>query len=342
MHISRILGTTLLGLLTLSGCQAGYLLQAANGQLGVLAARRPIERVIADPHTAEALRVRLSLFREARDFASRALGLPDNRSYRSYAPLRREFVVWNVVAAPEFSVEPRQWCFPVAGCVAYRGYFHESTAQRFAARLRERGDDVTIGGVSAYSTLGHFADPLLSTMMRYDDAYVAGTIFHELAHQLLYVRGDSVFNESFAMTVEYAGLEAWLGAKGLTPALTKWRAGRDREQRQMTLMIVARADLAALYREPLSIAQRRERKAERLKRLADSLRGDSASGVPGPGPRRALNNADLAIAATYWDCVPGLQRELASLGGDLRRFYQRARELARVSMHLRHEQLCRS
>lgn len=322
---------TSLALLALSGCQAGYLLQAAGGQMGVLAARRPVERVIADRSTPAPLRTRLILVREARDFATRELGLPDNRSYRSFADLKRDYVVWNVIAAPEFSVEPREWCFPVAGCVAYRGYFHQRSAQRFAARLRRRGDDVVVGGVLAYSTLGHFADPLLSTMLRYDDAEVVGTIFHELAHQLLYVRSDSVFNESFAMTVEEAGLEAWLNARGLGAELANWRAKRSGERRQTLLLIAARADLAALYKERLGVEERRERKHRRLAQLALDLHS-----------RRSFNNADLAIAATYWDCVPGLQRELSAAEGQWSQFYQRARQLAQLTIGERRAKLCRA
>jgi predicted aminopeptidase len=321
---------TSLALLALSGCQTGYLLQAASGQIGVLAARRPVESVIADQSTPAPLRSRLTLVRDARNFASQELRLPDNRSYRSFANLKRDYVVWNVVAAPEFSVEPQEWCFPIAGCVAYRGYFRERSAQRFAERLRRRGDDVSVDGVPAYSTLGHFADPVLSTMLRYDDADVVGMIFHELAHQLLYVRSDSVFNESFAMTVEEAGLEAWLSARGLGAELANWRAKRSREQRQMLLLIAARADLAALYKEKLAVVQLRERKRQRLAQVTQELHA-----------KRVLNNADLAIAATYWDCVPGLQRELAAAGGQWSKFYVRAKLLAQLPRRERHQQLCR-
>ena len=333
----------LLALLTLSGCEAGYFLQAARGQAAVLAARRPIERVIADSRTAEPLRARLETFREARDFASRELALPDNRSYRSFAALPREFVVWNVVATAEFSTQPRQWCFPVAGCVSYRGYFHEAAAQRFAQKLRRRGDDVIVGGVPAYSTLGHFADPLLSTMLRYDDAYVAGTIFHELAHQRLYVPGDSSFNESFATTVEAAGLQRWLSTRGRLDELTRWREVKARQQREMQLFDAARAELARLYASHAPVARMRDLKQSRLQRLADEIH--ALYGVGADSARRAaqrpLNNADLAISGTYFDCVPQLEAELAAVNGDLPRFYARAAALAKLSLRARHAQVCR-
>ena len=197
----------LLGLVVvlLGGCGTPYLMQAAAGEWHVLHARQPIGRVIDDPRTSAELRARLTLVRQARDFASHELGLPDNNSYRSYADIGRPYVVWNVVATPEFSVVPKHWCFPVAGCVSYRGYFHERQRPQLRFRDGRRGFDVAIDPVPAYSTLGKFADPVLSTMLRYGDDELAATIFHELAHQLLYVKDDSSFNEAFATTVEDVG-----------------------------------------------------------------------------------------------------------------------------------------
>jgi len=200
----------LVGSLLLSGCGTTYLLQAARGQWQVMHGREPLAAVIARPDTEAALRMRLEQVSAAREFATHELGLPDNRSYRTFRALGRPYVVWNVVAAPEFSVQPRQWCFPFTGCLAYRGYFHEDSAQRYALSLARRGYDVTVGGVSAYSTLGHFDDPVLDTMMRYGDVELAGILFHELAHQQVYARSDSEFNESFATAVEREGLRRWL------------------------------------------------------------------------------------------------------------------------------------
>src|SRR5580700_4889366 len=183
----RLLAVALIGA-TLPGCALGYYGQAVQGQWQLMRARRPITSVLADPSASEQLKARLRLVQDARDFAVSELGLPDNRSYRSYSDLKRPYVVWNVVAAPEFSVKPLRWCFPVAGCVSYRGYFHERSARRFAAGLAARGNDVLVAGVTAYSTLGHFADPVLNTMLSYGDLDLVATIFHELAHQLIYVR----------------------------------------------------------------------------------------------------------------------------------------------------------
>ena len=217
MNISSITATIRAALIvvliaTLSG--GCYLLQSAQGQLALMSKREPISRVIDKPSTPPGLRAQLQAVTEIRDFAIRQLGLPDNGSYRSYADLGRQYVVWNVVAAPEFSVDPKEWCYPIVGCVDYRGYFSERRARRFGARLRSQGFDVAVGGVAAYSTLGHFNDPILNTMMGWDDVELAAIVFHELTHQLLYVPNDSSFNEALATTVEEEGVRRWLSAQG--------------------------------------------------------------------------------------------------------------------------------
>src|ERR1700753_1223482 len=227
-HLRVLLVITLLA--TLPGCGTMYLAQAAGGQIHVLNARKPIDKVVADPKTPDPLRARLVEVRAARAFAVSELHLPDNRSYRTYADIKRPYVVWNVVATPEFSIEPKHWCFPIAGCVAYRGYFKERSARKFAAKLAAQGFDVTVGGVPAYSTLGKFADPVLSTMMRYDDSDLVAIIFHELAHQLLYVKNDTEFNEAFATMVEQAGLERWLEANGRSDSFQRYRKDSTRER----------------------------------------------------------------------------------------------------------------
>ncbi len=256
----------------LSGCGIAYLSQATQGQWRLMRARRPIDRVLADPGTDAALKARLQLVQDARNFASSDLALPDNRSYRSYADLGRPYVVWNVVAAPEFSIEPLRWCFPFTGCLSYRGYFHERAARAFAAALAAKGNDTLVAGVSAYSTLGHFADPVLNTMMRYGDLELVATIFHELAHQLIYIKGDSEFNESFAVSVEQEGLRRWLAARGRSVELQHFLDQSQAEQQIIRAFAAGRARLESLYHEPLSVDRMRERKHELLAGIAENVR----------------------------------------------------------------------
>ena len=317
----------------LSGCGIGYLLQAGHGQWQVLHARQPLDKVIANDSTDAALKARLEMAREARDFASRELGLPDNGSYRSYSVLGRPYVVWNVVAAPEFSVEPKRWWFPITGSVAYRGYFREANAQRFAATLVADGYDTLVAGVTAYSTLGRFDDPLLDTMLPYSDLQLVGTIFHELAHQLIYVKNDSEFNEAFAMSVEREGVARWLNAKGRSDELLAYRSSQDQQSLIIKRFADGRAQLAALYREPLPETERRARKQESLAAITAGVRDlERQLGVRTGYDAwldAGLNNAHLASIATYFDCVPGFERLLAQQGGELTAYYAAVRALGR-------------
>ena len=333
-----------LALAALPACGTLYLAQAARGQWQVMHERRPIDTVVADPRTPALLRARLIEVREARDFASRELGLPDNASYRSYADVGRPFVLWNVVAAPEFSVEPQRWCFPIAGCVAYRGYFIEQQARAFAASRHARGFDVMVGGVPAYSTLGRIADPVLNTMLGYGDTELAAMIFHELAHQVVYVAGDSSFNEAFAVTVEQAGLKRWLNSRGREAELGQYEAAQARQRDYVALIMRRRAELQHLYREKLAVAEMRKRKKALLGQLATDI-AQLAQRPGSPSPYAAwaaqdLNNAYLASVATYFNCVPGFERLLSQQGGNLRAFYAAVRHLAGQPRAERQSQLC--
>ena len=339
-RIARLL-TIAAALLPLTGC---YLMQAATGQMAISSKREPIAEVLADSATPPPLRARLEYVAAARDFASRELGLPDNESYRSYADLGRPYVVWNVFAAPEFSVEPRRWCFPIAGCVVYRGYFNEESARSYARKLRRRGDDVAVGGVAAYSTLGHFNDPVLSTMLGWSDAQLAGTLFHELAHQVVYVPGDSEFNESFATVVEEAGLERWLAARQRAQDLVAWREQRERQSEFIALLLKTRNKLRELYESALADDEKRSRKQYEFGELKldyAQLR-QQWNGYSGYDRwfDRTLSNAHLVSAATYYGCVPGLQRVLSEVGGDLPRFYEEAKRLARMDKDARELAVC--
>ncbi len=312
---------------SLGGC---YYLQAANGQWQVMNRRVPIGEVIADDATAAQLAARLRLVREAREFSIIELALPDNGSYRSFADIDREFVVWNVFAAPEFSLEPRRWCFPVAGCVSYRGYFSEQAARRQAKRLAARGYDVAVGGVAAYSTLGRFDDPVLSTMMRWDDLRLVAVLFHELAHQVLYVKGDTALNESFATAVEEFGVQRWLTARGQHEQIDRYRSRRVFRAELMALVADARRDLRRLYAQPLQDDEKRRLKRQRLDRLRHDL--DARLEASGRGesnwPGDELNNARLASLALYDRHLPAFRALFGQCGEEFRCFYERANEIA--------------
>jgi predicted aminopeptidase len=337
-RLGRAAFAVLAGVLPLSGC---YLLESAAGQIELTNKEQPISQVLADPDTSPALRHELTEVRDIREFASTDLKLPDNGSYKSYADLGRRFVVWNVYAAPEFSVEPKTWCFPFVGCVAYRGYFNELEAQDYAYRLRREGYDVLVGGVAAYSTLGHFHDPVLNTMLGWDESELAAIIFHELAHQLLYVPGDSAFNEAFATTVEREGVRRWLARQGRAID-EKDYAARDRRAREVAELVAqARSRLKALYAQSLSPEQLRTAKAAEFERLRNEY-----AALPGAESGYAwlfgpdLNNAALSSVATYYDCVPGFEAQLRAVDGDLPRFYAAARALANEPADARRAQLC--
>lgn len=323
-----------------------YVAQAARGQLQILTAREPIKRVLADPDTDPKLRERLRQVSEAREFAWRELGLPNNKSYTSYADLERDYVVWSVVATGEFSVQPREWCFPFVGCVAYRGYFREQAAERFAARLREQGLDAIVGGVPAYSTLGKFNDPILNTMMTYGDDELASIMFHELSHQLVYIANDTAFNEAFAVTVEQEGLARWLKSRGREADLGKYLRRRERQAESLALVSRYRRELAQLYAAPIPAVEMRERKRKVFSRLVTELRAlaerhGTESTLAAELDGRP-NNARLASIATYYECVPGFQRLLAEQQFDLPRFYEAVREIARLPREERRARLCRT
>ncbi len=318
------------------GCATfSYYGQAVRGHLDVMHRAQPIEARLADATTPPELRAKLERVLEIREFVARELGLPDNGSYRAYADLGRPYAVWNVFAAPEFSVEPRPSCFPIAGCVSYRGYYSEADAQAYAAGLRAAGDDVFVYGVPAYSTLGWFDDPVLNTFVRYPDAELARLVFHELAHQLVYVKGDTAFNESFAVAVEEEGVRRWLARHGGERGRAAYAAGRERRSEFVVLVLAYRAKLEALYREPLAPDAKRAAKARLLGALeADyrALRDARWGGWPGYDRwfGQGVNNAQLASVATYEELVPAFRALLAREGGDLARFYAEVKALAKL------------
>jgi predicted aminopeptidase len=318
-----------------SACNSiGYYVQSIGGQLAVLDRQRPIDEVLADPATPPAVRTKLRTVLRIRDFASSQLGLPDNDSYRSYADLQRPFVVWNVFVAPRFEMRLQQWCFPVAGCVGYRGYFAEHEAREFAAQRAAKGMDTYVAGITAYSTLGWFDDPLLSTVIGYSEARIAGLIFHELAHQQLYVEGDTAFNEAFATTVEMEGVHRWLSAQGDAAKLEIDIRQRRRQTQFVEWVTRTRDRLRTMYAESIDERQKAIRKAT----ILAGLRKQSAElkrqwgGYAGFDHwfARDLNNAQLAAVTTYRDHVPALQHLLVKQGGDFAAFYRACAELGKL------------
>lgn len=331
-------------LFLLNGCSsAGYYGQLMQGQWQLLQAREPVAQILADPSRDPRLREQLQRAQAARNFASEHLHLPDNRSYRLYADIGRPLVVWNVFATPEFSLAPLTHCFPIAGCVAYRGYYSQSGARGEAALQKLAGRDVYVGGVEAYSTLGWFDDPILNIMLGWGDERLATLIFHELAHQRVYVKDDTEFNESFATFVEQEGTRQWRAQRGLPPVASTLVAQRD----QFTALVLAtRERLAALYAQPLSAQAMRTGKAaefERLRREYRQLRDG-----PWQGDRRfdawingPMNNAKLLPFGLYDQWVPAFAGLFRQVAGDWRAFYDRAAALGKLPMDERRAELAR-
>lgn len=331
-------------LLASAGCaQLGYYMQAMQGQMSLMSEARPIDQWLADPQVKDDLKGRLKRVREIRAYAAHELGLPDNGSYKNYADLKRKFVMWNVVATPELSVRPNQWCFPVAGCVDYRGYYNKDAAQAFADDLQRQGFDVRVSGVPAYSTLGWFNDPVLSTFIDYPDAELARLVFHELAHQVAYAPNDSQFNESFATAVEEVGVARWLAEQGDDKLRVNYLAYRQRKDDFLQLMTQHRLQLEANFSRPVDDSEKRRRKAEifqSLKQEYGQIKQQRWDGYTGYDRwfYGSMSNADFALMATYHDLVPAF-RQLLATKKNLPAFYQAVRELAKLDKPARRKQL---
>ncbi|MDQ6628984.1 MAG: aminopeptidase [Pseudomonadota bacterium] len=322
-----------------SGCSTiGYYAQSATGHLNLVQAARPVSQWLADPETSPALKEKLALSQRIRDFAVTDLGEPDNASYRRYADLKRAAAVWNVVAAPELSLLPKTWCFAVVGCVGYRGYYERAAADALATELRGEGLDVAVYPVPAYSTLGRLptsgwlADPLLNTFLGYSEGELARLIFHELAHQVVFVPGDTLFNESFASTVEKIGAARWLANRAGADARADSARAEARRDDFRELTQRYRDALSSLYASNVGDAEKRVAKAT----LLGGLRADYATlkatrwgGYAGYDDWFArANNAGFGVLASYGELMPAFERLYERQGKDLPRFYAEARRIA--------------
>jgi predicted aminopeptidase len=328
-----LLSGLVLSLLLLSGCGTiGYYYQSVHGHLSLMQQSRPIKELLQEAATDPGLRRRLELVLEVREFASIQLGLPVNDSYHSYAALDRKAVVWNVVATPEFSLAPKQWCYPVVGCASYRGYFSQEQARQYGEGLERDGLDVAVEPAAAYSTLGWFDDPLPSTVIHWPEPQLVGLIFHELAHQQLYAAGDSAFNEAFASAVEQVGVERWYSSRDDAAGLERWRKRQERKQGFIRLLLQAREQLLQLYAKDRPAAGMRRQKSAGFAQLRqDYLKlKEKWGGYDGYDHwfRRELNNARLASVATYSEWVPAFLALLKQSDNDLGRFYQACERLA--------------
>lgn len=329
----------------MTGCTSiAYYAQSLEGHVEIMAARKNVTKLIRDPSTPAPLRAKLTSASAIRRFATEELALPDNSSYRSYVDVGRNDVTLAVFAAPQFSLAPVTWCFPVFGCVPYKGYFSRKDALENAAALQRQGLDVYVTGITAYSTLGWFSDPLLSTMLRQNDTYLASLVFHELAHQKVYVNGDSAFNEAFAVSVETTGTRKWLRATGNRAGLRAYEADRRRKADFLGLIAETRGELSQVYGSPRRPEQKAAAKAATIDRLRTryrQMRDKRWAGYRGYDAwfDSPINNAKLAATAVYGEEVPAFLRLFDLCSGDYPRFYASVRRIGNLPAPSRVEAL---
>jgi len=327
----------------LSSCSTlSYYWQAASGQVTLLNQREPIETVLKQPGTDAKLRQQLQLIIRAREFASQQLLLPDNESYRTYADLGRPYAVWNVIAAPALSIQPQQWCFLIVGCVNYRGYFAKNDAQALGEELQHEGMDVYVAGVAAYSTLGYFDDPVLNTMLRKDEAELVGLLFHELSHQLIYVKDDTAFNEAFATAVEQEGVKRWYATQKQPDQYLKYMEKLQSRHEFQLLLKATRDTLQGCYARPVSDAAKLECKRNAFVQLQTNFtnwRKRTGISQYDHWMAQPLNNAHLAIMSTYHELVPSFSALLQKTHGNLKTFYAEVQELTKIPKAQRLSQL---
>lgn len=352
MGLAGVAGVALVASLSLSGCaNLGYYWQSVTGHLKLVTAARPIDEWLQEPQTPQRVRDKLALAKRIRAYASSELKLPDNRSYHRYADLHRSAAVWNVTAAPAYSLELKTWCFPVTGCVGYRGYYDEAAARSEAAQLRQQGWEAGAYPVTAYSTLGYLdwmgGDPLLNTFIVYPEGELARIIFHELAHQVVYAKNDTMFNESFATAVERLGGVRWMETQADEAARREYAAFDARRRQFRELSRATRRQLEAVYEEPgVAPDVKEQRKREVMERFRAEYAQMKARSTDDPARWRGYdrwvaqaNNAFFGAQAAYDELVPGFEALFRREGGDWQRFYDAVRQLAALPKEERHRQL---
>ena len=348
---SLFCGLVLLLTFTWVGCEnLRYYNQAINGQYQILTSKRSINKVLADDQTPAEVKQKLRLIVDLRNYAEKNLNLPVKGQYMQYADVHRRFVVWNVYAADEFSLEPKSWTFPIVGKATYRGYFSEKAARSYGEKLKKEGYDVHVSGIEAYSTVGWFRDPVLNTFINNSEIDLAETLFHELAHQTAFAKGDTDFNEAFATAVAEEGLRRWMLSTTNTQAAAEYRASLERKDKFIHVVMDARRQLEHLYQQPTSAntqvaslsavpAITTEIKRQRKQEIITGLRDDYAKlkSAWGGNPEydnwfaKPINNAKLNTVATYYELVPRFNRLLEKFNGDLPKFYAEVRKMAKLS-----------
>jgi len=352
MGLASVAGLAVAATLCLSGCSSlGYYWQSVTGHLNIMAAARPIDDLLQEPQTSERLRERLKLAQRIRRYAVSELKLPDNPSYHRYADLHRSAAVWNVTAAPAYTLELKTWCYPVTGCVGYRGYYDEQRARTDAADLAQQGYEINVYPVTAYSTLGFMnwagGDPLLNTFIGYPEGELARLVFHELAHQVIYAKNDTTFNESFATAVERLGGERWLRTQADEKARQDYAAYDGRRRLFRELSRRTRERLKELYETP---GMAPDAKEEAKRKAMEQFRAEYAQMKEGAGGDpvvwrgydrwvREANNAFFGAQAAYDELVPGFEAVFHAQGEDWTRFYDAARQLAALPKEERHRLL---
>jgi predicted aminopeptidase len=316
----------------LPGCASlNYYSQSIQGQVEVLQKRQSIHEILKEDNISDTLRNELNTVLSLRDFSIKLLGLPKNNSYLSYADLERNYVIWNIFATEEFSLEPITWCYLVVGCLSYRGYFSQAKAQQHATELTKQGHDVYLGGVSAYSTLGWFDDPVLNTMLRWSNIRLAKVMFHELAHQQLYIKNDTEFNEAYADAVAHIGVTKWLTQNPDKSLLKKYEQSQLQENEFIELIMRYKSTLNDLYQSAEDKKNLRKRKKEVLKQMSNEYLKISKKWKNNAYKKwfsNGINNAKLSAIVTYRKYVPAFLDIYQKLKNDLPRFYSFSKSLS--------------